>query len=294
MTEQLVARLDQNHNGKLSLEELSAAERALQPLDVNGDEFIASGELAFQIDSPYPLAATLLTPLSSVSPATPLTLWAVASTVGSEISGRRLIQEYDCDGDAGLSPREVRWSGSFFAARDANQDGRIDAGELAEWLATTPDVSIAVRFEHAAASTVLVEGRQLEAPSERAAVAWDSAGSQIAVEVRESHLHRQFVHHRQQMTRRFAALDADGNRRLDATEITGRDAPTLASLLALADQDDSGALSNGELEDFLDLQQQAVASHVRLSILDHQRDLFAALDTDRDGRLGPQETVPDL
>lgn len=292
LTDQLLFRLDQNRDGQVSPPELLTAEQALRGLDVNGDELIASGELAFQVDSPYPLATTLLQPVSiSAAPisAKPPVL-VVTGSVAPELWAGAVIEQYDRNGDSRLTRKEIGSSRAGFTALDDDKDNRLDTGELRKWRDMTPDYSVAVRLDGASNSTVDVLHEDAAAQPGGGAVLWASADSHVEMRVHRSRLDQHFRGHCHEMTRQFAALDADGNRKLSVQEITDGDAPTFESLLALADRDEDGMLSEGEQAKVLSLQQRAVASHVRLSILEHGRSLFSAIDTDRDGCL----SIPDL
>lgn len=292
LTKELLARLDANKDGKLSAEELAAAEKSLRQLDANGDELLAASELVPELTAPYSFATTLLTPVRAADkPALPeLPFLIPVPGQPASIWIKAVIDHYDRDGDGALTAEELGWGHARFAAQDRNRDNRLDADELSGWLNLPPNYEVEVRFEASGSQTVRVVRPEGTRAQDDGAVVFASAEGRADLRARESRLLEQFARHRQSITSQFRELDTNRNGKLDAEEIKKAKAPFFETLLAFADRDGDGSLSAAELTAFLDLQEAALASHVQLSILDHGRGLFEALDIDRDGCL----SVPEL
>ncbi len=284
-------RLDSNRDGKLSRAEVLAAPRVLAGLDTNEDEMLSAAELiGFRgryYDGPaqvssgaaHDLARGKLPFFSLVpgGPAAPLV--------------HALLARYDRNRDGKLSGDEVHFPPALFRRLDADGDGRLDAGELARWLAEPVDVELAVPLEPQPRRGVeVVPGRPASVPVQPTrdgvqvilgdwALSVDGAGGTPPPPV---------VPATSELAEVFRLLDSDGNGYLDTKELY-RPPFTYVSWLRLADRDGDGRLSQKEFIAFAALQGRLKGTATHLRVEDEGRSLFRLLDADRDGRLGARE-----
>ena len=203
-----------------------------------------------------------------------------------------LLARLDTDADGKLSAAELDAAAARLRSLDADGDELIAANELVPGLAAPyplPTTLLAVAPPSARSA-----GHEFEVRFDGANVVGSGrvvlAGDAVDFRGREARLAGQFARHRQAVENLFREADVDRDGRLTPAELTTLPGPSIPALFALADPDGNGAVTAAELAALLDLQAEAVASHVQVGVLDHGRGLFEAIDTDRDGCL----SVPEL
>jgi Ca2+-binding EF-hand superfamily protein len=206
---------------------------------------------------------------------------------------KALLARYDRNGDRKLSPDEVRFPAALFRRLDANGDGRLDAAELARWLAEPVDVELSVPLEPQPRRGVeVVPGRPATVPvlPTRDGVQVILADWTLSVDGAGGTGPAPDLPATSELAEVFRMLDADGNGYLDSKELY-RPPFTYVSWLRLADRDGDGRLSMKEFLAFAALQGRLKGTATFLRVDDEGRSLFRLLDTDRDGRLGRRELL---
>ncbi len=293
LTEALFARLDRDRDGKLSLEELSAAPGLLRTLDHDDDEFL----------SPEELAPGLARRLHSVPPALPLPTLAgeslplfvvpPAGTAGhKEARPRlrdRLLARYDKNKDGKLSRAESGLDGASFDRLDADGSGSLEPAELLSFPDLPPAVELLLRPGSDGAR---------KAPLEivKAGGARKSADGCIRLELEGVRVDLGVVRHaaetagmRSFYLQQFRAADKDYKGRLMVEDVDRPAFRLLRTLFATADRDGDGKLTEKELITYLDLHATGAAAYATLVIDGRLAGLFELLDADGDGRLSIHE-----
>jgi Ca2+-binding EF-hand superfamily protein len=286
LSEALFRQLDKDKDGSLSRAELLAAQSALHPLDVNGDELIQTSELAQGF---YP-AFTFRSTTDDQAPPSNFPFAIVQADAPAAALVGEMLRRYDLDKDRQLSRTEFRIEKAAFDRLDANHDGRLDAAELAGWRKGPPDLELIVPLERGARKDILVlpnpdeEANHLTAllsPNRDGVLRVPVAGNQLEV-VRDSSAKA-----RQELLKQFDSM-AGKDGVLSEKQIY-RPPFTFVALLRLADRNGDNRLSHKELADFLDVQEKFLFRTSHLAVVDRGASLFEFLDADHDGRLSPRE-----
>jgi Ca2+-binding EF-hand superfamily protein len=297
--------LDTNKDGKLSREELAAAESVLLRLDEDQDEMILPRELV--TDSPNANGLNALLAMGGAGgrrPAATSSPTLVPILTLGEVPidlVKRLKDRYGKDADAkGLSRKDLGLDEAAFRALDTDGNGVLDDKELGGLVKRTPDLELRLRLGRKAANHASLEvltdaGRS---PLARHLTMEDGLGfldlGLTRVEFRPDDVERAdpivgIV--RQQAQTQFQQADKDHNGILDADEI--QNSRFFRPLAKALDRKGDGKITeevvNAYLDHLQELQKQARAGCVNLEVSDQSRGLFDMLDTDRDGRLSVRE-----
>ena len=307
LTDALFELLDTNRDGKLSQQELAAAENKILALDANEDDLVSTQELVSNIASylPQPMERQLFqTPDQKPPPPPPESKFFVVVPDGSpRLMGPRLelakkiLARYDKDGDGKLSRTEVSFLAEFDLL-DRNKDGFLDRTELMRFLGLDGDVELTVRIGKNESDKALV---QVVAPGGKATrmaknVATSILGSakftnrdgEIDIRgVEGSRADGSAV--RQALLDTFHAIDTDRAGFVTRKQAENPNLPLLGPIFALADRNDDGRLTERELREYLDLQAKAANAFIRISVADNGNGLFGLLDGNHDGQLGIRE-----
>jgi Ca2+-binding EF-hand superfamily protein len=307
LTDALFELLDTNRDGKLSQEELAAAEKKILALDRNEDDLVSTQELVPNIASylPQPMERQLLqTPDQKPPPPPPESKFFVVVSDGSPrlLSQRlelakKIIARYDKDNDGKLSRTEVSFLAEFDLL-DRNKDGFLDSTELMRFLALPADVELTLRIGNNTADKALAE---VVAPGGKAtrmakdvttsvlgSAKFTNRGTEIDLRgVEGSRADRLAV--RQALLDTFHALDTERAGFVTKKQAEDPQQSLLGPIFALADRNGDGRLTERELREYLDLQAKAANAFIRISVADNGNGLFGLLDSNHDGHLGIRE-----
>jgi Ca2+-binding EF-hand superfamily protein len=301
--EALFALLDTNKDGKLSQDELAAAEKVLFSLDLDGDELLTPQEIAPKRYGPSAPAGDFtdqlgIRPLRRPTPADNVPFLAVGPDTDRARMARQLAQRYGRGGP--LRRNTIGLDAEAFARLDTDRDGELSAAELEKFPDGPADLEVRVRLGKPKAGKqplelVRVDGKA----SPLAASVRKTADGHLLLTVGKTQIELRCndgapavaAGLRQLYLQQFQAAD-----RGKKSHLTHKDALAynfFPNLFAVLDQDGDGKLTEKELLAYLDgvqeRQAQALASGVGMLVSGEGSGLFDLLDVNRDGRLSRGE-----
>ncbi len=310
LTAALFKYLDRNGDGKLSRDEVAAAVESLHPLDLDDDEMITQDELVPNLlgfsrffGRSYGMTPDAdMTPVMVLSPGEPVTKLV-----------DQLLKRYDRDKNQKLNRAEIGLDQPAFNQLDANKDGELDSGEIANWANRQPDLILIIQLGNPSKTDpgILGKIRELtgmqtkEEPIEVVqpmgkspslaglARKIDNGKLRLTLEESQVDIERMATGNANQFDNRqfyfqqFKQADTKKKGYLERKEADS--SPFLGGLFQLADRNRDGKLYEKELTAFFDLHAKGRASFVSLTVDDPGRGLFEILDTNRDGRLSLRE-----
>jgi Ca2+-binding EF-hand superfamily protein len=318
LTDILFNLLDTNKDGKLSKEELQAAEKTLRKFDSDDDELVSANEL-LQAGAGTSNAGTAVRP----PPAQPRPGGAAGMQALPDNSpffvvlhdgspkrfdqrmklAEKIIKHYDKDNNGKLDRDEIGLDRKVFDRLDANHDGQLDVSELLKILNLPPDAEAVLRLGKVAGNEAVAEVAGTS--KEMAAAVRKSANGTITLAVgraeielvrQESAAGNNVINLNNDRIRQlylqvFRAIDKDKKGFVEKDQLKDQQGQfqILQAVFDLADRDGDGKLTEKELTAYLDLQDRMAVSPLTLSIGENGQGLFELLDGNRDGRLGIRE-----
>jgi Ca2+-binding EF-hand superfamily protein len=309
LNERLFELLDTNKDGKLSRKELEAAPAILMKLDDDDDETVAVNELMQTQAMGGGAGFVVVNSGDFITPTNqPGVVMMLHPGEPRAALARQLLQRYagkgGKKGGKKLTRADLGLDQATFDRLDADEDGALDAEELARFDRRPADLELMVRLgtRRGGGPEVEVVKRDGEASPLAANVRRSAAGATV-LELGNTHLDLQAggrddnngmffkVRVDQQYRAQFKAADRDNNGYLDEKEAMA--SPFFRGIFKAMDRDGDGKLFEKEMLAYLDtmkqLQEAAQKSFASLSVSDQGRGLFDLLDTNRDGRLGLRE-----
>ena len=307
LNEKLFVLLDANKDGKLSREELARAPALLHKLDLDDDEMVSiqemSGNVESDVQSPKVVLAAAMA-ADTGNGKSPFLL--VTPGEADKKLAQRLLERYGPKGKKPaaqtLSRADLNLDEETFARLDADEDGELDAEELARFAQREPDLEFRVRLgekKRQEAAVEMIAPRDRPAPLAKSVrtdstetVRMEFGSTQILLGRADSSMDPQFARLlNQQYLAQFRMADKDNNGYLDKKE--AQQSRLYANLFALIDRDGDGKVTEKEviayLEKMKELQGAALKSCASLAVKDQGRGLFDLVDSNGDGRLGIRE-----
>lgn len=295
--ETLFKVLDRDGDTKLSPSELQSADATLMKYDRDEDETIGAREL-LPYQNPFSGDTRVAAPPSSTSP-----FVALGPREPRAPLARRLFASYDKHGgpddgpgkDNRLQRDEIGLDPAAFASADQDDDGSLDADEVAHLVASPPpslELRVRIARNGPTSESSLAAVETPEHPSALASAVRKGTGNELAImldtDLIAFHLPRQRRFDVRRFYRRqFRAADGDNNQYLDRQEVGNNG--VFGQLFTLMDRDGDGKVFELEMSALIDIQVEAAESRTLLSVTDQGRSLFQILDDDRDRRLAIRE-----
>ena len=284
----LFSLLDTDGDGRLSREELNAAEANLRCRDFNDDGLITAEELilgpprgAEDRSGGASGAATADGPVVAITPATtPDALLDV------------LLMRYDRNRDGKLAfgkpAPEIRSPAIPFEKWDADHDGLLDRAELVAYLASSPEIEMSFSLGRSRTTRPAAEQTGEAAAFYRVRRKLDG-GYRLTVAENEIDFRRNNRDPAQSQASQapsFSDYDQNKDGVLSGDELN---AAGLMANLALVDTSGDGKVTPEEFDAYQRWQAQAAGVQLVLEVTDEGQDLFSLLDRNGDGLLSPRE-----
>lgn len=297
--DELFSRLDRNSDRSLSANELSDMSDALARLDFDGDECIVEDELLFGSGGFGNLLAirsrNLGSPLRDDSPLRVIQPGDQASTIANQLIlryGPRTVESGEIPLNS-LTRDQVGFDPAQFRTLDSNGDAKLDADELANYLAGPAEVELTMHFGDrdgrpaieptATAGPTAAFARAVQVTGSRATIALPDTHLELTMDLAPAPPNRLGETFQAQ----FRAADVDGNKFLDVNE--GRTAPFFRGTFAMIDRNGDERLFEDEVRAYIDEQTTATSSRIVMAMADNGRAIFDMLDANRDQQLGRRE-----
>jgi Ca2+-binding EF-hand superfamily protein len=284
----LFHHLDQNDDGRLSVDELKAARERLAHLDIDEDEFITAAELlgrgvgannsrVRQVVPGGPLMA------EPGEPSVDLLFLAEDETQGV----KQLLTTRGSGRATSLKPTEFGADAKTFAALDRDGNGVLDATELAAWLRRPPDLEVVVSVDSSSGRLTTALPAQYQAEKD-GAVSAALPGGRFRFELPGDNAAREWAHAVAVMRDEFMAHTHEKGF-VERKQVEKQ--PTDLTFFDFADRKGAGKLDSAGVEAALKVLAPLGSCRIDIQFVDFGNGLFELLDRDNDGRLSPRELV---
>jgi Ca2+-binding EF-hand superfamily protein len=296
ITAQLFTRLDQTGDGKLTKDELRAAEKILLGLDGDEDECVSTQELLrspSRTNAPPAAAVPIGVARAPKAGSAPQDVAVYQTGIPGSVV-QQFVKRYDKDGDYELTAAEFGLEADEFARLDGNGDGKLSATELDRWRAGPPDgeVTMAVGDAPDAGKATIArtgggawpegfEVRQTE-PG-RLVLRVGNQTMEFAVYTPPESARKQ------QMQTLLNGVFPGGRESVQDKDLTGPQNQFLRVVFDSADFNADGKLTRKEFERYFELQRGTTELALALTSTVRTPNLFQMLDENVDGKLGVRE-----
>ncbi len=302
VTKDLFARLDKNKDGKLSEEEVRAAEKALLAIDSDEDECVSFQELAA---NPFLPSTTVDSnnggmmgggmmgrPAARVNTPTDITLYSgpIPGTIVQQI-----INRYDRNSDFELTTEEVGFDKATFARLDRNKDGKISPLELDVWRTGQPDGRVTIdNSEKPGKGTLLARAADGESKLEGFAVSQPEPhrlvirlGAQtldLGISTNVAYAPNPNV-----LDQQLQAFFPRGKDVIEEKDIVAPQFQLIRLIFDAADFNGDGKLTKDEVRKYAGLQAGIASLGVTAGYNSRTPNFFQVMDENSDGRLSLKE-----
>lgn len=303
ITQEIFTLLDANTDGKLTKEEVGAAEKWLASRDTDEDECLSQAEL---INNPYgggfPRRVIPAPQQGRSAPPASLNQQIVQTFEPGQIPDtltQHLIKTYDTNGDGKLTRTESGFDNATFTRLDQNSDGQLDSAELQAWRTGPPDLEVTLALAAKAGDCVArVQGQPSELAARGFAVKQVENGRviiRVGRQAIELWSYANVLANTQRLKQQYQSLftqPAGTKGYVVEKDLTGPNAVQfqfLRTIFDAADANSDGRLTRDEFDAYFDLQEsfRDVALAITPSV--QTPTLFQLLDETRDGRLSVRE-----
>jgi Ca2+-binding EF-hand superfamily protein len=299
LNEALFGLLDTNKDGKLSRDELAAAEKILLTMDEDEDDMVTIDELLPNRNrnaSPFVQRRGVVTPAGATNP-------DFVMLSASEPSGklaRQLLAKYGGKATT-LTRKQIGLDQAAFDELDLDKNGELDARELDRFARRGPDLEFMVRHGKGR-GTGPVESLPRKSKPDPLAASLKSSKSgyfldlgttrlELRTSARNGMYFASAANVRSIYVMQFKMLDAKNKGYLEQKDV--RQNPYLSNSFKMMDRDNDGKLTEKEMLEWIEkitaLQNKATASCASLAISDQGRGLFDLIDASHDSRLSVRE-----
>ena len=296
---QLIARLDEDADGRIARDELARAFQALRKLDWNDDETIQQQEL-FIVEKPYSSAMRqesgrrfVVDPFVALPPQNRFADELIASVVERYVNRRTPIAGGRTTYES-LGPRDIGFDAKQFSRADVDGDGRLSLAELKTLLeAMQPDLTLAIHLgraqqkmqplEIAAAGGAGALGTAKRLDPATVTIQLGTTEIELAVQpdtTTPAETQKRYAD-------AFKAADADNNGYLEMGDAA--QSPLFQNVFSEMDADGDGKLFEKEMLEYVQERIATASSRTAVSVFDQGHNLFDILDANGDGRLGERE-----
>lgn len=273
----LVERLDQDHDGAISANELRTGLSGLRQSDLDDDESISVGEL-----QPSPRQQGLQRPMNAEAIQAPII--PVDREDEVRVAVERVLSTHGRDANGqSVALDRIQTPDGKPQIYDVDKDGRLNAVELTTWVnAKQPLVTIVATLGKNRPSSVQVQQG-----------ADPQSGSKVSLLVGGAGVDVTAVNNKYEQSDstklyriRFLTSDRDKNGYLDETEYASIQLP---AAFKDVDANGDGMLYRDEMTPFLEFDAIAIQARIEMMVGDEGKTLFELLDENVDRRLTLRE-----
>ena len=286
---ELFAFLDEDGDGVLNHMELFGTGKRILEKDNDGDENVSFEELLPE-EEPEPQPAVLAPQLPQPRrPTQSATVTMLRDTRHVMLAGD-LVRKYDRNRDRGLSQKETGWLSETFEFLDTDENKVLDAAELTFVHRAPVDLELAIDLDPGDSATpavqvLAVNGRQLKATNRPDFCRIEFQGAVVTFARRYLD---PFVDSIDNAMIEFNNMDGDANGYLEKSE-TEQETRLARGGFETIDADGDGKIFAEEMERYIRVFTEPIASTCAIKIYDTGHGFFMALDANGDGRIGIRE-----
>ena len=292
----LFPRLDRDHDGQLSADEIVNGYQTLRSDDIDGNDVIGSDELLPPQDPTMPAEVRATADAALDLPFIELRDGSTTSEQAVEL----LLNRYSKGGRAkgeetsrGLTQEQLALDAATMSRFDGNRDGLLDSGELVG-LVNDPQPRVRFLVQLKVRSFGLLKVSLLSDDDKLASNVKQISSSRLSLTLAGVSLTMAATRPRTTTSDatnlfrvRFLMADADKNQYIDAQEFGGLAIP--ATTFEAVDKNEDGKIFRDELDAFVDEANGAADSQLYARISKEGRTLFQMLDENSDLRLTRRE-----
>ncbi len=298
--------LDANGDGKLTKDEVKAAEKFLATRDADEDECLSMQEFAPGVYDQNRVRRLGEEQLLQSPNGNPYPVPVGAQTVVIYETGKvpgtvtqQVIKKYDKDNDFELTKTECGFDDLTFKALDRDGNGNLDGEELDAWRTGVPDLSVSLSLAPKQGDCVAKLDDEKGAAARGFVLKQTEAGRLVLHVGRQaidfSAFATNFQNQQGSLKQSFAYLftqAAGGKDHIVEKDLAGPNAvqfQIVRVMFETADRDADGKMTKAEFDAYFDLQDNFRNVSLSLTPAVQTPTLFQLLDESRDGRLSVRE-----